>query len=485
MTFHRTISAVVFTALMGCPTEPHESDDERDGSMELLDAASQPRDGGLDKARDASSELTCDTADAEASLSDGGQDAGDDPAPTDDVWWDPGLSTVAQPLAGACDLTAARYISGSADTNYVARPGERQPGTCNLVSLYEPNDVAGTACSVLLGERISSELSGGPDTADFYGVRVRQGRTYTLLLTRTATLVRLVNMPVGTDAVTYLPSATLGGSGTTAETFTADRDGTVLIRLSGSGTYSFRLVPSTNRGLLHDNLSFEPNDAPSIAAPLCVGTQITSEALGPNDRDDFFTAQLDASASYTLKLHRIATVVRGITMGSGDQLRNVLPSATFGGSGTTFEDFVPPVSGLATLEASGGPCDVAILPGTDFGLVHDQVTFEPNDSPNLAMPLALGSTVSSEFGSSDDIADVFRVSVVTGTSYTLHLTRLSTLTRSAFLVRDSEQVSALSQVVQGGSGTTHESFTAPSSGILYIRLSGGQGTTYTLQLSSP
>jgi hypothetical protein len=89
------------------------------------------------------------------------------------------------------------------------------------------------------------------------------------------------------------------GVGTFWHDVTALTSGPALLKVSAQCRYNFRLVRSTDDGLVHDAQSGEPNDTPATAAPLTEGKTIYAQQPGIYNRD-YYRVQFEAGAVYEL-----------------------------------------------------------------------------------------------------------------------------------------------------------------------------------------
>jgi hypothetical protein len=178
-------------------------------------------------------------------------------------------------------------------------------GTARDPKTFEPNNSRHTAAPLTLDTLVETVLTLPQDHDDFFAVAVEKGHSYSLDF-RVASAASQVNLtmtlfvgaattgePVLTDALNHDETHFL-------EIKAAD-SGLLVLDFSGSGSasYSFTLHKSTADGLAHDTV-FEPNNTPSTAAPLTLGTESAALINPTDDFVDWYQATVEANATYQL-----------------------------------------------------------------------------------------------------------------------------------------------------------------------------------------
>ncbi|MEY4509485.1 MAG: hypothetical protein RLZZ450_1607 [Pseudomonadota bacterium] len=373
----------------------------------------------------------------------------------------------------ACADLSGYYLDNAASVGFLPAAPIDSATTCGPDTLYEPNERPQQACAVPLAKWVESEFSSTTDVADYYKIDVQKGVTYTLELVRQGNLYRAVTMPVGEQTATLIGNGQFFGGGTSHEEFTPSLGGSVLVSFTGGSKYKFSVYPSTAGGLTHDALTYEPNNSASTAAPVCVGVPVQAEFTPPEDDVDNYTFQLEKGLTYTLKITRRGDLLSTLITKVGGETLTWIATQKFYGGGTSYQEIVPTTSGPALLTLSGAGYEFVIQPSTASGLLHDAVTFEPNDSASTYAPIELNQLYTSEFSSADDLSDLFGVLVEAGATYELNVTRQGDLSREIIMPVGSEILHPLGAGKLYGGGMENPTFVAPTSGRVLLHFWGG------------
>ncbi|MEY4578171.1 MAG: hypothetical protein RL701_2874 [Pseudomonadota bacterium] len=179
-------------------------------------------------------------------------------------------------------------------------------------SSLEPNNSPASAADIEVGALITQQLTSPEDDIDYYRFDVTAGVTYTLDLTNAQGLNRHIFMTVDAAKTDLLASVFINKS-TYHDEFKALATGKALFRLWNTGAYHFQiLAPNPPQ----DPVTFEPNNSPSTATPIEVGTAVLSELSAiPDDNVDCFSMAVKANTAYVLHLERDRGVNRDVTLG--------------------------------------------------------------------------------------------------------------------------------------------------------------------------
>lgn len=122
---------------------------------------------------------------------------------------------------------------------------------------------------------------------------------------------------------------------------------------------------------------------------------------------------------------------------------------------------------------------LTVYPSVDNGLLHDSVTYEPNNSFNTAYLLKSGDNISSVVSGKDN-TDFYRIEVKTGQKIDLTFTNLIQ-NYSSFWVKlyDAQQQPLTGNILVGASAPTIQSWTANYTGALYINVNRGFVSSYS------
>lgn len=378
-----------------------------------------------------------------------------------------------------CADLSGYYLDDTATVGFLPPSAPIDPATtCGPDTLYEPNERPQQACAVPLAKWVESEFSSATDVADYYKIEVQKGVTYTLEMVHPGQISRAVTMPVGDQTATLIANANRSFGATTHEEFTPSLSGSALVSFGGPSKYKFIVYPSTAAGLGHDALTYEPNNSPSTAAPVCVGVPVAAEFTPPEDDVDTYTVQLEKGITYTLKLNRKGELGWSLISKVGTETLTWLPWYKNSFADSSYQEFTPTTSGPALLTISGGAYDFMFQPSTEAGLVHDPVTYEPNDSPTTYAPIELNTTYASEFSSGEDRNDYFGVVVEGGATYELNHNRQGEGGREVIMLVGGQTLKPLVYARNGFGGIDNPTFVAPTSGRAIVHITGPAKYTF-------
>lgn len=378
-----------------------------------------------------------------------------------------------------CTDLSQHYRDDAAALDYVL---ERQQVESHCDAVYEENEVAARACAIPVGPYVSSGFTSMNDKEDWFQLKLLKGVTYTYEFLPTGYLSFDVGQPVG---VNVDPLHTERSNVTVYRALTAKHEGRADVRVyNGTAGYRFRMLPPTGGGLVHDPNTYEPNNTRPTAAPVCVGVPVRSELTGAEDATDIYTIDLQQDVTYTLQYKPQGYMSFRLAARFNDSEREYAAARP-----NTFyvQEFEPTFPTTTWLELSAGSqYDFVILPGTGRGLVQNAQTHEPNNSRSTYYPLTLGQKITSEFLQPadvrdwDDLEDWYALPVEQGASYLLELSRGYSLARELTMTSGKQvtTVQALARVA-----APQETFTAPMTGLLYIKLTGGVKAPYDLQVN--
>ncbi len=210
--------------------------------------------------------------------------------------------------------------------------------------------------------------------------------------------------------------------------------------------YSIELLPTLENALHQDPVSYEPNNTLSIAHPLKIGQAVTSELmLGSTDQYDIYSIDASAGGIYTISLIN--------RQGSGSSTSGGLRLDVLDETGAPLvqqvdfqqyegEHFMvtPERDGKMFIRISSPigtifqnnyfQYQLSVWPSVSSVGV-DSITNEPNDSPALAIPVALEETVNSDLQRGPtDFVDCYAAELTAGKSYTLTVSALDGPNRS-------------------------------------------------------
>ncbi len=381
---------------------------------------------------------------------------------------------------------------------------------CNDQAGWEPNDTVAQACPLPLATLIDTTVGGSTDANDYFSVAVDKGKVYTVNVWNTTpsgsnitvdaqfmgaggfSLQMIVPTPIGP-----LTAASSAGYWDLALTPQA---GTLIVHVQGTtgATYRFAVYPSTQDGLAHSALTFEPNNTPNTAAPITLGTAVDTQ-LAPQDYYDYFQLAVAQGKTYafglTITTSACIPVTGSLIADAGDN-SVLFPSTIYGptcvfpgGSGgvaTNYGEFTAVSNGRGILGltlSSTAAYQLVVYP-TNPDLVHG-ADFEPNNTPNTAATLTLGTPIGATINVTDDYYDYYQVPVDAGVTYVL--TASDTASSGLFVVKAffASGATAINQLNVGYAyavaPSVSQPFTPGSSGMLLVQVIGGSGTcTYTL-----
>ncbi|MEI9942296.1 MAG: hypothetical protein WDO69_34195 [Pseudomonadota bacterium] len=303
------------------------------------------------------------------------------------------------------------------------------PQSCGNASQQEPNDTLGQATTIDLQCLLVSTLAPPADADDYYSFQAESGVTYSVNFWNT-TLVNGVYVSaqfVGPSNTTTILNATgiAPNSNYDTELPAQASAGTVVLHLQASGgavNYELSVVPDV--GAEHDPVTFEWNDTPSEAAPLSLGTMIETQLSPPKDIVDNFSlpAVKDRYYAYTLTPTGGGVYLGGTLIPTTGQRVSLFTATGYAAGTTAYGEVHPSANGTSIFQfsqAGSSLYDFVVYPSTADGLVHDPVTYEPNNTLHTAAPIALGADVSATVNTTDDSVDFFQVPVEANVPYVL------------------------------------------------------------------
>jgi hypothetical protein len=149
-----------------------------------------------------------------------------------------------------------------------------------------------------------------------------------------------------------LPAQHIGLADTIYQEFTPATSGPALLTLRG-GAYEFMVQPSTEAGLSHDPVTYEPNDSPTTYTPIELNRAYISEFSSDDDKNDYFGVPVEGGATYELHYERQGVGGREVIMLVGSETLRPLGYSQFGLAGTENPTFVAPTSGRAIVRITG------------------------------------------------------------------------------------------------------------------------------------
>jgi len=313
---------------------------------------------------------------------------------------------------------------------------------------FEPNNTLTTAHPLALQQTINNALSAGTlDHRDIYAIDVLEGQTYTVM----TTFANGTSTGAGTDlqltvsddlGALFVNEQSIAYAQTTYNEITPQQTGKLYIALYSPRVaqhryygYQLSVVPAADNGLIQDNLSFEPNNSASTAYGIDLETLYTSELEdGTEDHMDFYTIDVTAGETYSIMLANDTGMRIGaynfvyLTVRESDGTVLLDENAINNSSSNAFE-FVATQDTQAVISLYPYPQRYAdsylyrllVTPGAGT-LTQDPVSFEPNETPNIATPITLSTIFQSELSTDiSDRYDYFNVPVQNGVDYQLHL----------------------------------------------------------------
>ncbi|MDB4986009.1 MAG: hypothetical protein JWN04_1187 [Myxococcaceae bacterium] len=373
---------------------------------------------------------------------------------------------------------------------------------CDASTLWEPNDSAPFACLIRANEQLETQIPSG-DAADFFLLPMRKGSVYTLEITNLEGCALRYEAGLGADGKRgSLLSTTTTDNGAShnflgvVREFSSNEDGVALLSFATyAGTcprYGFVVQTSTDDGLAHDGLTFEPNNSASTAAVMTVSKRIVDQALVPPlDQTDYYRFDVKMGVTYTLQLENLqgCSLRYSIGLGTDGQRASLLaPTNTDNGASHNYlspvREFTSTEDGTALLMLGLYGTDAcpsygfSVLLSTDAGLVHDSLTGEPNETPSTALVIAAETTVQGSLATPLDDNDYFRVPVTPG-SFSLEVANPQGCNlRYEVGLGDDGRRSALVAASTTDNGASHNylnvsrPFVVPESGNALVHISG-------------
>lgn len=285
----------------------------------------------------------------------------------------------------------------------------------------EPNNTTATATALLVGVggRGDGLISPAGDV-DVYSFAVTAPGTYVAQLLGVASSVGPMQLQVLNPA-----GATINGVGCAGNLGSANicvqnevtlgAAGTYFVRVqslspTGTGAYTVRVLPSRTLGLTW-TADAEPNDRPSLAAPITVGSTLgVTQSIEPRnpafvtvaDDVDVYAFQVPAAGTYVAELYDVQAalgsmqlqvlnpaegVINGVGCSAPNTSGNVCArnEVPLTGPGTYFVRVTTGTAGTV------GRYSLRVLPSRTGGLTWD-ANSEPNDIRALAPPIGVGRT---------------------------------------------------------------------------------------------
>lgn len=175
---------------------------------------------------------------------------------------------------------------------------------------HEPNGTPSTAEPIGVNQRVWSRLSSPSDARDYFVLAVQPNLTYSISVSTVgcsgvssldSLTVQGQSVSTG-DPVTNLNLTAYLGGVFNAEFITRTAGQELLMFTAPySCEYQFYVIPSTVCGLGHDEVSFEPNDTASTAAPIVLGQTVRAEVQA-QDATDYYSFPVEPNAQYILTL---------------------------------------------------------------------------------------------------------------------------------------------------------------------------------------
>jgi hypothetical protein len=387
---------------------------------------------------------------------------------------------------------------GGADSGGERNPPPERGKACD--DFYERNDSASEACQINLDTAIRAEIAPMTDTDDYFVFHVEAGVTYTLTLATLACLggtsyslgIEVTALgsqqPIGlVDAAQYY-----GRLGFYEFTPSSTGDAQLFLKGASSCPYVFDIV--SPQSLERDELTFEPNNTPSTAAPLAASPAVAADVSVPEDPVDYYTFPVVAGTTYSLTVSSLDCVggtsysldIELSSLGSGQPVAQLDTSQYFGRY--TFYEFTPQSTGDASLRISAlASCAYQFDIVDSATLMHADTTYEPNNTPSTAFVLAANPSITADVVLPEDPLDHYTFPVVAGTTYTLTVSTLTCVGGTSYSLRfeASSAVSGVDHLIDsiyfGRSGT----FTIPASTtgdeLLVISTSGSCTYTFDIQ----
>jgi hypothetical protein len=159
-------------------------------------------------------------------------------------------------------------------------------------------------------------------------------------------------------------------------------------------------------------VTFEWNNTPSEATPLSLGTRIETQLSPPKDIMDNFSlpAVKDRYYAFTLTPTGGGVYLGGTLIPTTGQRVSLFTPTGYAAGTTAYGEVHPSTDGTSIFQFSQSGSslyDFVVYPSTADGLVHDPVTYEPNNTLHTAAPIALGDDISATVNTTDDSVDFF------------------------------------------------------------------------------
>lgn len=214
---------------------------------------------------------------------------------------------------------------------------------------FEPNNSPSLAAALQIGQAVDTALTSAEDDFDYYRFDVVAGQTYTFEFTHPKSLYRGISQLV--DGQSYdLIDYGFQSAGASHDEFIAHGTGKAVLVLNGLGSYQARILGANPA---HDPVTYEPNNSPSTAASVALGSSITSELGAPaEDNEDYYQFPVKANTKYIVHLERAKSMYVGVNMAG---LSSTLSPYGFmsAGSSDITTSIAAPADGFAILRLSG------------------------------------------------------------------------------------------------------------------------------------
>jgi len=227
----------------------------------------------------------------------------------------------------------------------------------------------------------------------------------------------------------------------------------------------------------HNTETYEPNNSLCQAYQLDINNDNWINAtLSPSDYTDYYAYKVKANHSYTLQVRESTGdygSYKGLQILTTDEETTKLldiyasdsPSKTFTATqtGWIFIKFY-------SQNPSSHIFKFRLLKSTADGLAHDSITFEPNDDPNIAMPVEVNRSYTSSI-TTTDLADTYEINVTNGQNLSIQLQDLGDTTGYYYWkIFDENEVAYLPQKAIGNDQTQSKEITIVGSHKLYIQI---------------
>ncbi len=373
-------------------------------------------------------------------------------------------------------------------------------GLVQDITSFEPNNTVSMATPLLLQTPVTSELTGNEDYLDYYTLDVVAGETYSVSLSNLATSYSHIYLVINNGAADLVLEGDNNYMRVVKATnkfyeFTATQSGPLTLKIYPEGGYiaqnyfyQLAIYPAIDKGLIQDDLSFEPNNTASMATSVSLQTLVSSELSGGVDYVDYYSLDVVAGQTYNMMLSNLAVSYAHLYLVINDGSTNLVLEGSNAYMAvekgiTEIYEFKPIKSGRITIKINSSSAyfgnyfgyEFIIYPSTDNGLLQSNISFEPNNTPSMASPFQLQSIVNSELTGIDDHIDYYSTEVVAGQVYTISLTNLANSYHDIYLrINDGAsdfvlESGSLNMIVSKGQTEAYE-FVPTQSGKITLRI---------------